>query len=153
MLFFFCGYFSPAFEKHSRSSVTFPQGQPLPHLPHPLNMGQRGMLRLFPLKHCWKVPRKLYPSREFRFRTWQHWQVTLLAPGCLLLLYATVAWLSSLSTPAIHTLRVYSTRGFSPYLGLYCRFERGNPNHSLQHTLCSYAAPGPAQIQTEVDKM
>lgn len=39
---FFCGCFSPAFEKHDRSSETFPQGQPLPHLPHPLNMGQKG---------------------------------------------------------------------------------------------------------------
>lgn len=53
------------------------------------------------------------------------------APPPIHHLHSDLASLSSRSMPAIHMLHTYHTQGFSPYLGLYCRVEPGNPSHSL----------------------
>ena len=137
---FFCGYSSPAFEKHGRSSVTFPQGQPLPRLPHPLNMGQRGCSDCSHWNSVGKCLHSYIPrgSQIQDLATVASYSAgsRVSAPPPLHHLHSDLALLSSLSTPAmIHTLRTSHTQGFSPYLGLYCRVEQGNSNHSLQLSL------------------
>lgn len=152
MLIIFCGYFSPAFEKHGRSSVTVPQGQLLPHLPHPLNMRQKGCSDCSRWNTVGKCLGSYIPCRSSYsgFGNAGKWLCWLQGVCCSCV---SPSQRPRVAQQPLHTCCTYSVQirlRIFPLPHLHCRAEQGHPDHSLQLSLQLWSTwSSPA---SEVDK-
>lgn len=125
------------------------KGQPLPHLPHPLNLGKKG----WPNWSHWSTVGKHLDRISLK-----RVQIQDLAPLAnysaprVWHLHSDLTFLSSLRTPAARALHLYHSQGSSPTLACTAELNREIPV-TPYGSPCRCASSGLAQLQTEADKM